>query len=243
MIQALGRRLPLTPTKAPAARAPVRKRVLEICAYTVVIGALLFGCAGAWQWPFGWAWLVSVSAFQVGATILVGARHPDLLEERSRIQPGTKWWDRILTPAMMLFTLAIYCVAGLDYRFHGVRPRAWLAVIAIFVAAAGMVLTTAAMLANRFFATTVRIQSERGHAVVSTGPYASIRHPGYAGALLFTVAAAPALGSAWACIPAALAVLALLVRMALEDRTLRNELVGYRQYAGRVRYWLIPGVL
>ncbi len=232
----------MTPTKAPAKLSPVTKRVVQMCAHTVVAGALLFGSAGTLRWFFGWAWLLFMSTFQLAATMLVGSRHPDLIEERARIRPGTKWWDRILTPVLALSSLAIFFVAGLDYRFHRGRPPVWLLVIALLVAVAGATLITAAMLANRFFATTVRIQSERGHAVISTGPYARIRHPGYAGALAFTVMAPLALGSQWAWIPAGVAVLAILVRMALEESTLRHELPGYCQYSERVRYRLIPGV-
>ncbi|MBZ5586697.1 MAG: isoprenylcysteine carboxylmethyltransferase family protein [Acidobacteriia bacterium] len=107
---------------------------------------------------------------------------------------------------------------------------------------AGILLTFWAMVTNRFFSATVRIQEDRGHVVVDGGPYRHMRHPGYVGALAFTVASPVALGSWLALIPAVLTSALLVVRTALEDRTLRRELNGYREYANRVRYRLAPGV-
>jgi protein-S-isoprenylcysteine O-methyltransferase Ste14 len=98
------------------------------------------------------------------------------------------------------------------------------------------------MLANRFFAATVRIQSDRGHVVVDRGPYRRVRHPGYTGAALFTLATPLALGSWAALYPALFLVAVLVIRIVLEERTLRAELAGYREYASRVRWRLLPGV-
>jgi protein-S-isoprenylcysteine O-methyltransferase Ste14 len=99
-----------------------------------------------------------------------------------------------------------------------------------------------AMIANAFFAGPVRIQDERGHAVASEGPYRFVRHPGYVGWIVSGVALPLMLGSGWALIPAVLAAVALIIRTALEDRTLREELDGYTEYAQRVRYRLVPGI-
>ena len=232
----------MTPTRAPAKPAAVTRRLVQMCAYVVITGILLFGSAGTLKWLYAWVWLLFTAGFQIAATLIIGARHPDLMEERSRIREGTKWWDRILVPLLMLSTLAIFVTAGLDFRFHGAKPPVWLAVIAVAVVDAGALLTTQAMLANRFFATSVRIQTERGHRVVSAGPYAYVRHPGYAGALLFTAMAPLALGSRLAAIAAGLTIAVIVLRTALEDRTLQRELLGYREYAERVRSRLIPGI-
>lgn len=134
-------------------------------------------------------------------------------------------------------------LAGLDERFG------WAGAIRIEVQIGALILLglsyplfTWAMVSNKFFATTVRIQKERGHTVQTGGPYRFVRHPGYF-SLLFTYVTMPlALGSLWACLPAALLIVNLFVRTALEDRTLQNELEGYKEYAARVRYRLIPGV-
>ena len=98
------------------------------------------------------------------------------------------------------------------------------------------------MAANRFFSGTVRIQEEREHRVVTRGPYHYVRHPGYAGAILFDLGTPPALGALWAFIPALLTVIFVFVRTALEDRTLNEELAGYQEYTQQVRYRLLPGV-
>ena len=98
------------------------------------------------------------------------------------------------------------------------------------------------MVSNKFFATTVRIQKERGHTVQTGGPYRFVRHPGYASLLVSYITIPIALGSLWACIPMALLVVNLFLRTALEDRTLQNELGGYKDYAARVRYRLLPGI-
>ena len=104
------------------------------------------------------------------------------------------------------------------------------------------VLLTWSMASNAFFSTVVRIQDDRGHAVASGGPYRFVRHPGYVAAILFYLVTPLMLGSVWTFIPSVLMVLLFVVRTALEDRTLREELDGYWEYAQRVRYRLLPGV-
>ncbi len=98
------------------------------------------------------------------------------------------------------------------------------------------------MLVNAFLVTTVRIQEERGHRVVTNGPYRFLRHPTYVGAILFTWGGPLLLGSWWALIPGTIAVIAFVVRTYLEDRTLQAELPGYQEYTQQVRYRLLPGV-
>jgi protein-S-isoprenylcysteine O-methyltransferase Ste14 len=110
------------------------------------------------------------------------------------------------------------------------------------LAAAGYGFAGWALLENRFFSAVVRIQSERGHVVCDTGPYKIVRHPGYSGSVLPPFAMALALDSVWILIPATAAVVIAVVRTALEDRTLQEELPGYREYADRVRYRLLPGI-
>jgi protein-S-isoprenylcysteine O-methyltransferase Ste14 len=107
---------------------------------------------------------------------------------------------------------------------------------------AGMLLVSWAMASNKFFSTTVRIQDDRGQTVTSSGPYRLVRHPGYVGFLVSNLATPLLLGSLWALIPAVVLEALVVVRTALEDRTLQAELGGYRDYARRVRYRLLPGV-
>jgi protein-S-isoprenylcysteine O-methyltransferase Ste14 len=134
-------------------------------------------------------------------------------------------------------------VAGLDKRFAW-SPRLPLLLhgTAFVIIGLGYSLSTWATVANRFFSAVARIQREREHVVVTTGPYQYVRHPGYAGAIVTSLATPLLLGSLWALVPAALAVCQLVIRTALEDRFLQDELEGYHHYAAQVRYRLLPGV-
>lgn len=176
---------------------------------------------------------------------LVARRHPDLLGERARIlqHADAKSWDKILAPLVGLGSGFVPLVAGLDARFGWSRPFNRPAkALSLVSVVAGYALGAYALIENRFFSGMVRIQRERDHHVVSTGPYRWLRHPGYASALLTYLSTPVLLDSWWAFVPAVLWALVLLVRTYLEDRTLQEELPGYREYAGRVRYRLLPGI-
>jgi protein-S-isoprenylcysteine O-methyltransferase Ste14 len=134
-------------------------------------------------------------------------------------------------------------VAGLDHRF-GWSPvfPLWLIVLGIFLIALGYAFSVWAFVENRFFSSVVRIQTDRGHVVCDSGPYRIVRHPGYAGNILPLLGIVLALSSLWTLIPAAVALVIAVIRTALEDRTLQDELPGYKEYARRVRYRLFPGI-
>ena len=210
----------------------------------LILLSVLVLVSGRLEWTRAWAFAGMVLAFQVVTVLWLMRLSPDLLVERSRLQKGTKVWDKYLViGAAGIGTFAIYLVAALEARFHWplAIPLSW-TVAAFVVSAAGAALTLWAMLANRFFATTVRIQTERGHVVVDGGPYRYVRHPGYTGIIAFTLASPVALGSWRAAIPAGMAAALFILRTVLEDRTLHAELDGYRDYAGRVHSRLIPGL-
>jgi protein-S-isoprenylcysteine O-methyltransferase Ste14 len=170
---------------------------------------------------------------------------PELIAERAKqITPEAKKWDVILATTWGLMTVIVsLLVAGLDVRF-GWSPQMPLIVqfIALLFHMFGSAFSGWALISNAFFAGIVRIQEDRGHTVVSSGPYRFVRHPGYVGWMVSDIAVVVMLGSLWALIPAAVAELALTARTALEDRTLREELPGYEEYARRVRYRLVPGI-
>jgi len=159
------------------------------------------------------------------------------------MQAGTKKWDKVVVPLMTVGgPLLMFTGAGLDFRWHGLRFPIWVTIAGLLVALAGVAVTATAMYANRFFASTVRIQTDRGQVVVSDGPYGIVRHPGYVGMALSYLCMPVALGSVWALLPAVLTVLLLVFRTVLEDRTLQKELSGYSQYAESVPYRLLPGI-
>jgi protein-S-isoprenylcysteine O-methyltransferase Ste14 len=210
-------------------------------ASALVVGLLLFVSAGRLDWVMGWAY-VGLSFIGIAASALVV--DPELLAERAEIGRGVQALDVLLAIIMArLGPVAISVVAGLNLRFRW-QPRIspgiqGMGAVAVLL---GYVVTLWAMASNRFFSGVVRIQTERGHAVVTSGPYALVRHPGYAGVILATLGAPLMLRSAWALVPAAATVCVIVVRTVLEDRTLLRDLAGYRIYSERVRYRLLPGV-
>ena len=167
------------------------------------------------------------------------------MERGTSMESGdVKPWDRVivLLGALLLPTIGLI-VAGLDHRFvwTAVLP-AWVHITGLALLAAGYALGAWAMAVNRFFSAVVRIQKERGHAVITRGPYRLVRHPSYAGGLLATIGIPLLLNSWWAVIPASVVVALTIARTALEDRTLQNELPGYAEYAHRTRHRLVPGM-
>ena len=211
----------------------------RLVAFPIVLLGVLFGSAGRLDLPWMWVYAGIMCCSALAACFLLEA---DLKAERMRPGPGEK--DRLTIRLMLPVLLVHWVVAGLDVgRFHwsdGVPVAARLAGAAVM--SATLALTVWAMRVNRFFSSAVRIQSERGHRLVTTGPYRFVRHPGYLAGLVGTPAGALVLGSWWAMAPLIVQVLALLRRTALEDRLLREELPDYEEYAHRVRYRLIPGI-
>jgi protein-S-isoprenylcysteine O-methyltransferase Ste14 len=217
---------------------------LQIIIMTAITGFILFLAAGRLNWVGGWAFLGMNIFTQLLSAFILIPRQPDLLNERSHSQANTKSWDRFFSPAITIFgTLAIIVVAGLDTRFawSGLASP-WIWWFALGVALICQLFVLWAMATNRFFATTVRIQEERDHQVVNSGPYQFVRHPGYPGSVVYTLLIPVVLDSWWTYIPALITVGLLVVRTALEDRTLQAELPGYQQYTQNVPYRLLPGV-
>jgi protein-S-isoprenylcysteine O-methyltransferase Ste14 len=221
-------------------RALVRRRMVQLGASLVVQAAALFAGSGRVGWTMAWVYLVSYVAMIAFTRLLV--HDPELFAERAQMGKGAKRWDKAVSVVYGISGLAVLVVAALDARFVlSPLPRAASAAgLALF--AAGFALSSWAMASNRFFSTFVRIQTDRGHTVATGGPYRVVRHPGYVGFTAATLGTALLLGSGWALVPAALTGLVIAVRTALEDRTLLAELPGYREYAARVRYRLLPGL-
>ncbi|MHC4654054.1 MAG: methyltransferase family protein [Planctomycetota bacterium] len=218
------------------------KIISRTVAFLAIMAVLLFGSAGRLDWLMGWAYLAILTALSI--TILVLGNR-DMLMVRAGKEKGTKKWDPIIAGlAFLLFWPGANVVAALDYgRFHW-SPALPLPVqlIALIPFALGLAFAAWAMVANKFFAKCVAIQTEREHVVITTGPYAYVRHPGYAGSLLAFITLPIALGSLWALLPAAAGLSLWVLRTFLEDRTLQKNLEGYTEYAKRVRWRLIPHI-
>ncbi len=209
----------------------------------VMLALLLFIPAGRWDWGWGWAYVLLMALWIIATGAVVIPRFPELLAERLRPTGKSKRWDAAIMGLVGVLVLVGYVVAGFNEQFGWPpvvpAPLQW---IALLLAAAGYAVTVWATASNPFFSLIVRIQSERGHAVATGGPYRFIRHPSYLGQFVLYLAVPILLGSWWAAIPGAVTSLLILLRTALEDRTLQVELDGYKDYAAAVRYRLIPGV-
>ena len=213
-------------------------------AITLVLQAvLLFGGAGTFNWPWAWVYFgISLATVAINGAIMFRTS-PELIAERGRPKEMQGWDKFVSGIGGAAMYLALPLVAGLDRRF-GWTPAlsvAWHAAGAV-VLTAGYGLTAWAMHANAYFSTAVRIQSERGQTVCRNGPYRYVRHPGYVGMTLQSLGMPFLLGSFWALLPALVAAVAMVIRTGLEDRMLQAELPGYQEYAGEVRYCLIPGI-
>jgi protein-S-isoprenylcysteine O-methyltransferase Ste14 len=219
---------------------------LRLVLVYLLIPLILFFCAWDLGWWQAWVYSLLILAAGIGGRIWAEQRHPGLTAERQNIEniQNAKAWDKVLAPLMALsIGYPMVVVAGLDHRFNwSFEFPLWLTVIGFILIAFGYAFAAWAVAENRFFSSVVRIQTERGHVVCDTGPYRFVRHPGYAGNVLALFGIVLALSTVWTLIPAAVASIIAVIRTVLEDQTLQEELPGYRDYAQRVRYRLIPGI-
>jgi len=228
------------------AQAASPRQWTRLVAVYLLVPLTLLICGGDFAWWQAWGYSVLIVGVGLGGRILAERRHPGLLAERQNMDKvrSAKAWDKVLAPLMALsVSFPPVIVAGLDHRF-GWSPAfpLWLIVPGFLLISLGYAFAAWAFIENRFFFSVVRIEVDRGHVVCDTGPYRFVRHPGYAGNVLALPGMVLALSSMWTLIPAAAALIIAVIRTALEDRTLQDELPGYRDYARRVRHQLIPGI-
>jgi protein-S-isoprenylcysteine O-methyltransferase Ste14 len=234
----------MTPS-ADAHQALIRRFIRRTIFYLLFLGLVLFGAAGTLHWPEAWIYLLFTAALSFGGGYWLARHDPGLLAERlgSLIQRGQKGWDKLLIIPMLAIWLGWLVLIGLDagrYRWSSVPLYAQVLGFVLLCLASYLVWLT--LRTNSYAAPVIRIQKERGHKVVTTGPYAYVRHPMYAGALLFILGAPLLLGSWWSFLAGVLIIILIGVRAVLEERMLKTELEGYADYAERVRYRLVPRV-
>ncbi len=221
------------------------KLLIGQCAGLAVILALtLFVPAGTMAWPAGWIFFVLFLGFFLAVNVWLLRRNPGLFRERMRLRTSDqKGWDKLLFPVVGVFPLAWLVFISLDAtRFHWSPVPVWLQAAGAAILAFSFYLFALTFRENSYLSPVVRIQEERGHSVVSSGPYHYVRHPMYAGILIFVVGTTLLLGS-WYGLLVGLPFAATLMRRAvLEERTLRKELQGYADYMAQVKYRLIPYV-
>lgn len=211
--------------------------------YWLLLMLVLMLSYGGFDWLNGWLLLAVVALCQIINAIALIPDHVDLLIERTQIAENTKKQDIILAVAMAYSTIFIGLFCGLDARFvWSPNMPFWSALLLSSLLFAGAFLVLWAMLANAYFSGVVRIQFDRGHKVVSEGPYRFVRHPGYVGAILTNFALPVVLGSMWGLLLALVFIGLAVLRTKQEDDYLQAHLAGYREYAVSIKYRLFPGV-
>ncbi len=213
--------------------------------FIVFIPLMPLFISGRWSWWEAWVYAgINIIGF-AGSRMLAARRNPDILAERARYlqHKDAKAFDKILSPLVGLGGGVIPITAGLDelLEWSGSFSLS-LKIISVIFIVAGYVIGSYALIENRYFSGMVRIQYDRDHHVITSGPYRWIRHPGYSGALLSYVFTPFLLDSWWIFLPVVFMIITLFIRTYLEDNTLQKELPGYAEYAQKVSYRLIPGV-
>lgn len=229
--------------KRPALRDGLAFKLIAGILSVVIFITVLFLIAGRFDWIRGWAYVGLFALGQSASTFYIWRKDPELLTRRGKTGEGTKTWDKILLGLFGLTYLGIMITAALDVRYGWTEMSLWLWPAGFALYAFFLAVITWAMNVNTFFEKTVRIQADRGHRVIDSGPYRIVRHPGYAVTIPGFILSSPLLlGSWWSFVPAFVSAACLVIRTALEDRTLRRELAGYEDYARQVRFRLLPGV-
>ncbi len=229
----------------PASQSIIARILVQTFIWLAVTGAILFVSAGTARWPQAWIYLAELGGLGLMSGLAISERDPALLRERmaAPIQKDQKSWDKILITVFFALWLSQDVVIGLDaVRFGWSQVPLWLQVAGGLAIALGLYAFHVVMETNTFAAPVVKIQSERKHQVISTGPYAYVRHPMYAGAIPLVVGTPLLLGSWYGLIWAAALIALLGYRAVLEENTLKAELEGYDAYAARVRYRVVPGL-
>ena len=209
----------------------------------ILIAVVLFISAGHIKWFMAWALFGITLLWITGTVVVLIRRNPGLIAERLGLKKDTKTWDKVIISIVGISSLTKLILAGLDQRYGWtIRIPQPYQITAMIVSALAYGLFLWSTAVNAFFSQTVRIQKERNHSVCKDGPYRFVRHPGYLGSLSYECFTPIMLGSFWAWIPGIFSGTLFILRTLLEDRTLKQELPGYRKYTEEVRYRLIPGI-
>ena len=220
----------------------IAKLILRTILAMLLLRGLLFLSAGTYDWPGAWAFLALLGTIGLGGGSWLAATDPELFKERMKpmFQRGQKGWDKKLMGAILALWLSWFVVMGLVHRYGWSSVPLSLQVVGFLLLVLMMVIVVYVLRENRFAAPVVRVQTERGHRVVSTGPYAFVRHPMYASMLFYGLGVPLLLGALSGLIVAAALIVLIAIRAVFEERTLAAELPGYAAYAERVRYRLVP---
>lgn len=218
------------------------KQRIVVVLLTYTIGwALIFIGAGTLRYPAAWGYVAVQTAVFLTVGVYVIRNNPEIIRERGKFKVEKKWDKLVMwlyAPQLFLMPL----IAGLDFRFDWSTVPLWLQLSSFLMLIPAMILPYWAMLINDYLIVTVRVQKERDHQVITTGPYRLVRHPMYTGVIISSLFTPLALGSWWALAPGGIAIAAITFRTAMEDKMLQAELPGYKTFTQQTKYRLIPGV-
>ena len=217
--------------------------IVQSGAWIIFMGVLLFWPAGNWLWPQAWAFLAIFTLCSVLFCVWLWNSDRDLLIARmgSLVQKNQSSWDKIFMGSVLVLWNVWLVLMALDaQRWHTSHVPVWLEVVGGVLILAGFAATVPVFRANSFAAPVVRVQEERGQRVIDTGPYAHVRHPMYAAALLYLLGVPLLLGSWYGLIGTALIAVGVSWRAVKEERVLKHDLAGYGEYMTRVRWRLVP---
>jgi protein-S-isoprenylcysteine O-methyltransferase Ste14 len=224
----------------------VKELVIRLILTFVVFGVVLFLPAGTVNWRAAWVYLVLLFAFTIGITVWLSRFNPELLSERvsGLGKTGHKKWDKVFLALLLPVFFAWYVVMALDaVRYEWLALPDWLQWIGAGVLLASFYVFYLTFRENTYLSPAVRIQTDRGQTVVSTGPYKYVRHPMYAGFILFTFGTALLLGSGYGLLGALVLNALIAWRAVREEQVLKSELSGYDEYMTRVKHRFVPYVL
>ncbi len=220
------------------------KQLFVTSLFLLVQIAVFFVCADFSVDPRAWPYFVTAFVHYVVSTIVQFKCNPELLVQRLRMKrEGSKLWDEILMRiSNLMVIIVIPALAGLDSRYGWLHLDGYFVLLGLVFVVASTVLLNWAMIVNPHFEPAVRIQKERDHKVITSGPYSVVRHPGYLAGILFAISIPLLIGSFVAFVAVGIYVILMITRTWLEDQTLQTELHGYSEYVSQVRYRLLPRI-
>lgn len=216
----------------------ILRRLTQVFLTLLLQGVILFLAAGTVQWKWAWIFL-ALGVFILLINLFAIPR--EVIEERGKAKKNVKKWDKVINAINIVPTILLYIFCGLDFRFNWTdKIDISVKIVGLVLVLSGSLIFTWSMVANRFFSTLVRLQTDREHSVASGGPYRFVRHPGYVGYIIMSFATPLALGTLWGLPFSAITIMLFIIRTALEDNTLIKELAGYMEYSKKTKYRLVP---
>jgi protein-S-isoprenylcysteine O-methyltransferase Ste14 len=221
----------------------ILKTTMKVIIGIIVLLLLLFGSAGTIYWIEAWILIIIYFIYVMGSFIWLKKNNPELLKERTSRRNEGKWWDKIILTIYTILLMFMLVICGIDaVRFHWSNLPLILKIIGFIGYIPSVIIIFLTIKENAYLSEVVRIQKDRSKQVVKTGPYKYVRHPMYSGIILMILFTPFALGSFIALIFSGLIIILFIIRTYLEDKTLQNELPGYKEYIKKVRYRLVPGL-